>query len=110
MEERFFATIIQCYFIALGVVIGGAFIGSMGAFATGEPPLTLMGRIAKSLRVWGIIASIGGTFDAISNFERGLLEGSTMDLIKQIIMIVTAMGGVQTALLVIEWFIQEEIN
>ncbi|MCZ0703193.1 hypothetical protein J2T56_001457 [Natronobacillus azotifigens] len=110
MEERFFASMIQCYFIALGVVIGGSFIGSIGAFATGEPPLTLMVRIARSLRIWAIVAAIGGTFDAITNFERGILEGSTIDLVKQIIIIVTAMGGVQTALLVIEWFTQEEIQ
>lgn len=110
MEERLFASMIQCYFIALGVVIGGAFIGSIGAFATGEPPLTLMNRIAKSLRIWGIVAAIGGTFDAISTFERGILEGSTIDLIKQILIIITAMGGAQTALLVIQWFTQEEFN
>ncbi|WP_091500035.1 YtrH family sporulation protein [Amphibacillus marinus] len=110
MEERFFATMIQCYFIALGVIIGGAFIGSIGAFASGEPAFTLMGRIAKSLRIWAIVAAIGGTFDVISNFERGIMEGSTMDLVKQILIIVTAMGGVQTALLLIEWLIQEELS
>ncbi|WP_112181604.1 MULTISPECIES: YtrH family sporulation protein [Paraliobacillus] len=110
MEERFLASMIQCYFIALGVIIGGAFIGSIGAFATGEPPMTMMGRIAKSLRIWAIVAAIGGTFDAISNFERGIFEGSTLDMIKQILLIITAMGGVQTALLVIEWLIQEEIE
>lgn len=110
MEERFLSSMIQCYFIALGVIIGGAFIGSIGAFATGEPPMTMMGRIAKSLRIWAIVAAIGGTFDAISNFERGIFEGSTIDMIKQILLIITAMGGVQTALLVIEWLIQEDIE
>ncbi|WP_186578391.1 YtrH family sporulation protein [Aquibacillus kalidii] len=110
MEERFISSMIQCYFIALGVVFGGSIIGSIGAFATGEPPFTLMGRIAKSLRIWAIVAAIGGTFDAISKFERGIFEGSTLDMVKQILLIITAMGGVQTALLVIQWFIQEEIE
>ncbi|MDC3415755.1 YtrH family sporulation protein [Aquibacillus salsiterrae] len=110
MEERFISSMIQCYFIALGVVMGGSIIGSIGAFATGEPPLTLMGRIAKGLRIWAVVAAIGGTFDAISNFEKGIFEGSTIDIFKQILLIITAMGGVQTALLILEWLIQEDIK
>jgi hypothetical protein len=110
MEERFFATMIQCYFIAFGVMIGGSIIGSIGSFATGEPPFTQMNRIARGLHIWAIVAAIGGTFDAISNLERGLIDGSTMDMVKQIILIVIAMGGAQTALLIIEWLIQEEIE
>lgn len=90
--------------------MGGALIGSIGAFATGEPPLTLMGRIANRLRIWAVVAAIGGTFDAISNFERGIFEGSTIDIVKQILLIITAMGGVQTSLVIIEWLIQEEIE
>src|SRR5690625_7050854 len=78
MEERFFSSFIHCYFIAFGVIIGGAIIGSIGSFATGEAPLTAMNRIAKGLRIWAIVAAIGGTFDAIANFERGLLDGSTI--------------------------------
>lgn len=109
-EHRFIAIAFQAYFIALGVVIGGSLIGTMGAFAVGEAPLTAMGRIAKTLRIWAIVAAIGGTFDAIHNFEKGIFEGSTIDLFKQVLLIIFAMGGVQTALLIIEWLIQEEIT
>ncbi|MGP4041600.1 YtrH family sporulation protein [Gracilibacillus sp. D59] len=110
MEERFMATMIQCYFIAFGVMIGGSIIGSIGAFLSGDAPFTHISRIAKNLRIWAIVAAIGGTFDAIYNFERGIYEGSTIDLVKQILLIITAMGGAHTALLVIEWLIQEEIQ
>lgn len=110
MEERFFATFIHCYFIAFGVVIGGAIIGSIGEFATGDAPLSAIGTIAKKLRIWAIVAAIGGTFDAISNFERGLLDGSTIDLVKQGLFILSAMGGVKTAIVLLEWLIQEDIS
>ncbi|ENH96950.1 sporulation protein [Gracilibacillus halophilus YIM-C55.5] len=110
MEERFIPTLLQCYFIAFGVMMGGSIIGSIGAYAAGEPPFTHMNRIAKSLRIWAIVAAIGGTFDAISNFERSIFEGSTIDMVKQIFLIVTAMAGAQTSLLIIEWLIQEEIE
>ncbi|HLR02445.1 MAG TPA: YtrH family sporulation protein [Virgibacillus sp.] len=110
MEERFFVSFFHCYFIAFGVVIGGALIGSIGSFATGDAPLTSIGRIAKGLRIWAIVAAIGGTFDAIATFERGIFEGSTLDIFKQILIILAAMGGVKTAIILIQWFIQEEVG
>ncbi|MFP7493323.1 YtrH family sporulation protein [Terribacillus saccharophilus] len=110
MEERVIISMMHCYFIALGVMIGGCFIGSIGAFATGEPPLTAIKRISSGIRIWAIIAAIGGTFDAISNFEKGIYQGATFDVIKQILIIVAAMGGVKTALLIIGWFIQEDVS
>lgn len=110
MHERFFTSFIHCYFIAFGVVIGGALIGSIGSFVTGEAPLTAMGRIAKGLRIWAIVAAIGGTFDAIASLERGFLDGSTVDLVKQLLLILSAMGGVKTAIILIEWMIQEGVS
>lgn len=110
MEERFFESFIHCFFIAFGVIIGGSFIGSIGNFATGDAPLTAIVRIAKSLQIWAIVAAIGGTFDAIENFQRGLYEGSSIDLVKQALLILSAMGGVKTAMLLIHWFIQEDVS
>jgi hypothetical protein len=107
MEERFMATLINCYFIALGVILGGSLIGGLGAFLSGEPPLTIITRLSRSLKIWAIVAAIGGTFDAISNFQRGLFYGSTMDLFKQILLIVTAMGGVHTGTMILQWLTQE---
>jgi len=110
MEERFFVTFIHSYFIAFGVIIGGAVIGSIGSFATGEPPLTAVSRIAKGLRIWAIAAAIGGTFDAFANFERGIFDGTTMDVFKQVLHILSAMAGVKTAMVLLQWLIQEEIS
>ncbi|HIS29834.1 MAG TPA: YtrH family sporulation protein [Candidatus Avamphibacillus intestinigallinarum] len=110
MEERFFAGFIHCYFIAFGVVIGGAIIGSIGSFATGNPPISAIHRIAKSLRIWAIAAAIGGTFDAIATFERGIFEGSTFDIVKQALYIFSAMAGVKTAMIILSYFIQEDLS
>lgn len=110
MEERFFASFIHCFFIAFGVIIGGTIIGSIGSFLTGDAPLTAMTRIAQSLKIWAIVAAIGGTFDAIENFQKGFLDGSTMDLFKQFMFILSAMIGVKTAILLITWLTNEEIT
>src|SRR5699024_11732049 len=52
-------------FIAFGVIIGGAIIGSVGTFLTGGAPLSAIARIAQSLKIWAVVCAIGGTFDAI---------------------------------------------
>lgn len=104
MEERFFTSFIHCYFIALGVIIGGAIIGSIGSFLTGEAPLNAMYRISQSLKIWAIVAAIGGTFDAIENFQRGFIDGSTMDLFKQLLFILSAMLGVKSAFFILSLF------
>lgn len=109
MEERFFVTFIHCYFIAFGVILGGAIIGSIGAFATGDAPLAIIQRIAKSLRIWAIAAAIGGTFDAFENFERGIFDGSMIDIFKQCLLILSAMAGVKTAMVLLTWLTQEDM-
>lgn len=109
MEERFFAAFIHVFFIAFGVVIGGTIIGSFGSFLTGDAPLSAMNRIAQSIKIWAIVAAIGGTFDAIENFQKGLVDGSTMDLFKQLLFILSAMVGVKAASLLISWITNEDI-
>src|SRR5699024_11139911 len=110
VEERFFASFIHCYIIAFGVVVGGTIIVSIGSFLTGHATLPAVNRSAKRLRFWSSVAAIGGTFDAIANFEKGDLDGSTIDLFKQAMLILSAMGGVKTAILLITWIVQEEVG
>lgn len=108
-ELPFFSALFDSYFIAAGVLLGGSFIGGLAAFLTGKPPLTEIFRLSNALRIWAIVAAIGGTFDAVYSFERGLLEGETRDIVKQILLILAALGGAQTSSLLINWFTQEHI-
>lgn len=110
MEENFIAALIKCYFIALGVLVGGALIGGVGAFFVGEPPLTMISRMAGRLKIWALVAAIGGTFDAFDTFQRGIFDGATIDIVKQIILIVFAMGGTETGVAIIYWLTQEHAS
>lgn len=110
MEERFFAAFIHCFFIAFGVIIGGSVIGSIGDFATGDSPLSSMAKLADRLRIWAIVAAIGGTFDAIATVERGLFDGTPFDLFKQALLILSAMGGVKVGITLIYWFAQKGLS
>lgn len=109
MDERFFVTFIHCFFISFGVMVGGAILGSIGAFITGGSPLHAMNRISQSLKIWAVIAAIGGTFDAIESFQKGFLDGATLDLFKQFMFILSAMIGVKAALLLISWMTSEDV-
>lgn len=109
-EIGFFPTFIESYFIALGVLLGGALIGAMAAFLTGQPPMTAIFRIASSLKIWAIVAAIGGTFDTVYSFEKGLFNADTKDLFKQFLLIMSAMGGAQTGATLLSWLTQEHIS
>ncbi|MFB3160810.1 YtrH family sporulation protein [Neobacillus sp. 179-J 1A1 HS] len=109
-EIGFFPTFIESYFIALGVILGGSLIGGIAAFLTGQPPLTAVYRLSTDLRIWAIVAAIGGTFDAVYTFERGLFNAETRDIFKQLLIIISALGGAQTGALIINWLTQEYIS
>jgi len=110
MKVAFLPAFIQSYFIAFGVLIGGAVVGAFGAFLTGEPPLTAMYRFAQNLKIWALVSAIGGTFDTFYSVERGLFAGETRDIIKQFLLILSALGGAQTGMIIITWLTQEHIS
>jgi Sporulation protein YtrH len=106
-NEAFVPAFIHSFFIALGVLLGGSLIGAIGAFLVGEPPLTKMFEFANRLKIWALVAAIGGTFDAFYSFERGIFQGETRDIVKQVLLIISAMGGAQTGWQLIKWLTQE---
>ncbi|PLR98127.1 YtrH family sporulation protein [Bacillus sp. T33-2] len=110
MNQPFFTHLFEAYFIALGVLLGGSVIGGLASFLTGQPLLTEIVRISDLIRIWAIIAAIGGTFDTVYSFERGFLEGETKDIVKQFLLILSAMGGAQTGALIINWLTQEHVS
>ncbi|WP_374721293.1 YtrH family sporulation protein [Peribacillus tepidiphilus] len=110
MKEAFFPAFLNSFFISFGVLIGGSLIGGLASFFTNQPPMTTIFRLSDSLRIWAIVAAIGGTFDTVYNFERGIFHGETRDIIKQILLILSALGGAQTGSLIITWLTQENIS
>ncbi|MGM9924610.1 MAG: YtrH family sporulation protein [Bacillus sp. (in: firmicutes)] len=106
MSEAFFPVFLNSFFISFGVLVGGSLIGGMAAFFTNQPPITAVIGLSESLRIWAIIAAIGGTFDTVYSLERGLLNGETKDLIKQILWIISAYTGAHTGSVIIHWITQ----
>ena len=88
-----FNTLILNFFIAFGVVIGGALCGSLSTLITNHPPLHTMTELADKLKIWGLVAALGGTFTALKAIEVGFLDGHLESVIKQILLLLSAFLG-----------------
>ncbi|UCZ55364.1 YtrH family sporulation protein [Bacillus shivajii] len=110
MDKDFIATLVIDYFVAFGVIIGGTIVGGIGAYLIGKPPLSVMYDLASSLKIWALVAAIGGTFDAISTLERGIFEGTHADILKTLLMIFAALTGAHTGTVIIQWITQEGVS
>lgn len=91
--ERFVIKLLYIFFTALGMIIGGTFIGSVSATLTGHGPLRTMSEMAKDLKIWAAVAAIGGTFDSLQTLETGLLEGQIRTVLKQLGFMFAAFAG-----------------
>jgi hypothetical protein len=87
--------IIPVFFIALGVVIGGSFLGSIGGVLINQSPLKSMADIADDLKLYAIISAIGGTFTNLRLLEGVFFKGDLMIIIQQFIILLSAFLGAQ---------------
>ncbi len=99
--EKFIHTLIYNFFIALGVILGGTLIGSLGSIFCQDPPLKVMLDLAEKLKIWALVSAIGGTFVAIKVIETGFLDGQISNVIKQFLFILSAFYGAHLGYLVI---------
>lgn len=87
------ADIVRTFCVALGVVTGGALMGALGALFLGEPPLSALGQMATRLKIWAMVAALGGTFESIRYLESGFLHGQLRTAARQCTYIMTAFLG-----------------
>lgn len=99
---NFYTSLVQNFFIAFGVVIGGSLFAGVGSLITGNPPLKAMMNIANSIKIWGMSIALGGTFSSFAIIEKGLFEGEIRSIIKQIIYIFIALLGSNTGYIFIK--------
>lgn len=83
------------FFTALGVVLGAALIGSGAAIIVRQPPATTMLRLAGEIKIWAMVAAIGGTFTAFEVLESGIFEGEFRAVIKQLLYVISSFAGAQ---------------
>jgi hypothetical protein len=111
MMSHFMLTIILNFFVAFGVITGGSFLGGIGALLAGQPPFFWMGEIfAEKLKIWAVVAAIGGTIDTLAAIERGFLSGSHGEILKHLLFIFSAFLGAHSGTKLIQWFVGGQIH
>lgn len=93
--EYFGHKIVLIFFTALGVMLGSVMVGSLAAVLVREPPMAVMLKLARDMKIWAIAAAIGGTFSTFEIFESGLFSGEVRAVVKQILYITSALAGTQ---------------
>jgi len=83
------------FFTSLGLILGAALVGSLGAVVARQPPTGTMLRLAQEIKIWAIVAAIGGTFSTIEIIESGIFQGDVIGLIKQIFYVLSSLAGAQ---------------
>ncbi|MCF6094627.1 YtrH family sporulation protein [Microaerobacter geothermalis] len=105
----FFITVALDFFVAFGVVLGGSILGGISAFLTHQPPMDTMADLAEKLKIWALVAAIGGTFDPIYELEKGFMSGEMSPVIKQVLYILSAFYGAHVGTQVIKWIVKGEL-
>jgi hypothetical protein len=96
-------TLVTTFFIALGVILGGSFLGSMAGFlSAGEPPFYTLVELAEKLKIWALVSALGGTFTAFRAIEIGFLSGQPAEIFKQLALIICAFGGAHLGYIIIK--------
>lgn len=95
------------YFVAWGVLLGGALIGGLGAFLVGEPPMNWVHNHVEKLKIWALVTAIGGTFDTITAIEKGFFGEYYGEMVKHFLYIGSAFLGAHSASILINWMIGE---
>ncbi|MFC0214112.1 YtrH family sporulation protein [Paenibacillus chartarius] len=83
------------FFVAFGVVLGGAMLGGVASVLMLQPPTVQMLNLAEKMKIWAMVAAVGGTIDPIRYIENSFAEGHVSMAGKQILFIISAFIGAQ---------------
>jgi hypothetical protein len=62
-------------------------------------------KLAREIKIWAIVAAIGGTFTTIEILQLGILEGEIRALIKQLFYLISAFAGAHLGYLIVIYLV-----
>lgn len=80
---------------ALGVILGGALIGSLSALVTPESPFYRMQKLAGDMKLWAVVVALGGTWPTLRAMDSGIFRGDIATLLRQLAMLTAGFSGAQ---------------
>jgi len=103
MMASFFVKALLDFFIAFGIVLGGTLLAGIGAVITFQPPADTMHHIADHLKIWAVVAAIGGTIDPIRAMESHFWMGNLNLVCKQLLYIFVSFLGAHFSTELMYW-------
>ncbi|CAH8716177.1 YtrH family sporulation protein [Paenibacillus thiaminolyticus] len=97
------------FFIAFGVVLGGSILAGIGAVVALQSPVDTMQHISEQLKIWAVVAAVGGTIDPIRVIESNFLDGNLSPVFKQLLYIVVSFIGAHMGTELIQWICRSRI-
>lgn len=91
------------FFIAFGIVMGGSLLAGLGSVFLWMPPKDEMARVAGNLKIWALVAAVGGTIDPIRVIESNFATGHLSLAVRQIGFILFAFLGAHMGTELIQW-------
>lgn len=91
------------FFVSMGLVIGGSLLGGVAALLTHHDPNTTMSTLASDLKVWAIVAALGGSMDVLRVIDRGVFGLHPGPMVRQFIYLVAAFLGCHVGYMFIHW-------
>lgn len=104
------ATCLLDFFVSMGLVIGGSLLGGFSALITHHNPSSTMLTLAEELKIWALVAALGGTMDTLRLIHKGVFALSFMPMARQFVYLVAAFLGCQVGFIIIEWLVRGESN
>lgn len=89
----FWSSLIKHFMVAFGVVFGAGCFSGLAAVINDKPPMKAMMDMSSFVKVWAIAIALGGSFDSIEMFEKGILQGQVRLMVREVIYIIAAMIG-----------------
>lgn len=87
----------------MGLVVGGSLLGGFAALLTHHNPTTTMMTLADELKIWALVAALGGTMDTLRFIDRAVFGLHLLPMARQLIYLVAAFLGCQAGYVLITW-------
>ncbi|GIP55342.1 MULTISPECIES: YtrH family sporulation protein [Paenibacillus] len=101
--STFLTKAVMDFFVAFGIVVGGAMVGGLGAIVSMQPPTHTMLDIAGRIKIWALAAAVGGTIDPMRVIESNFFDGNLSPAIKQILYLLFAFMGAHMGAELVRW-------
>ncbi|NLX76993.1 MAG: sporulation protein [Clostridiaceae bacterium] len=98
----FWSSLVNHFLVAFGVVFGAGCFSGIAAVINDRPPLKAMNDMSYFVKVWAIAIALGGSFDSLEMFEKGILHGQIRHMIREVACIIAAMIGANIGAYVIK--------